>query len=61
MGSKSLTRIVFDGKGGAEAAERWDIGFGVRDAEVAPDGALWISEGSQNNNVPGNLYRLTPK
>jgi aldose sugar dehydrogenase len=61
MGSKSLTRIVFDGKGGAEAAERWDIGFGVRDAEVAPDGALWISEGSQNNNVPGNLYRVTPK
>jgi len=61
MGSKSLTRIVFDGKGGAEAAERWDIGFGVRDAEVAPDGALWISEGGLNNNAPGNLYRLTPK
>jgi aldose sugar dehydrogenase len=61
MGSKSLTRIVFDGKGGAKAAERWDIGFGVRDAEVAPDGALWISEGSQNNGVPGNLYRVTPK
>jgi glucose/arabinose dehydrogenase len=61
MGSKSLTRIVFDGKGGAKAAERWDMGFGVRDAEVAPDGALWISEGSQNNSIPGNLYRVTPK
>ena len=61
MGSKSLTRIVMDGRGGAKAAERWDIGFGVRDAEVAPDGALWISEGSQNNGNPGNLYRVTPK
>ena len=34
MTTKSLTRIVFDGKGGAVAAERWDIGFGVRDGEV---------------------------
>ena len=61
MTSKSLTRIVFDGKGGAAAAERWDMGFGVRDGQVAPDGALWISEGGLNNNLPGNVYRLTPK
>jgi glucose/arabinose dehydrogenase len=61
MGSKSLTRIVMDGKGGATAAERWDIGFGVRDLEVAPDGAIWISEGTQNNGNPGALYRVTPK
>ena len=61
MGSKSLTRIVMDGRGGATAMERWDMGFGVRDMEVAPDGAIWISEGSQNNGVPGALYRVTPK
>ena len=61
MASKSLTHIVMDGRGGAKATERWDIGFGIRDIEVAPDGALWISEGGQNNTAPGNLYRVTPK
>jgi glucose/arabinose dehydrogenase len=61
MGSRSLTRIVMDGKGGAKAAERWDIGFGVRDVAVAPDGAIWISEGGLNNNAKGGLYRATPK
>jgi glucose/arabinose dehydrogenase len=61
MGSKSLTRIVFDGKGGARAAERYDIGFGVRDVAMAPDGAIWISEGGINNANKGGLYRLTPK
>ena len=61
MATKSLTRIVFDGKGGAKTAERWDIGFGVRDGEVAPDGALWLSEGGLNNNLPGNIYRVTPQ
>ncbi len=61
MGSKSLTRIVFDGKGGARAAERYDIGFGVRDVAMAPDGAIWLSEGGLNNNAKGALYRVTPK
>jgi len=61
MASRSLTRIVMDGKGGATAAERWDMGFGLRDLEVAPDGAIWVSEGGQNNTAPGALYRLTPK
>ncbi len=61
MGSRSLTRIVFDGKGGARAAERYDMGFGVRDVAIAPDGAIWISEGGLNNNNKGALYRLTPK
>jgi glucose/arabinose dehydrogenase len=55
--SKSLTRITFDGKGGAAPAERWDIGFRVRDVEVAPDGALWMIEDAR----PGGLFRLTPK
>jgi glucose/arabinose dehydrogenase len=61
MGSKSLTRITFDGKGGAQAVERWDLGFGGRDVAVAPDGALWISEGGLNNAAKGALYRATPK
>jgi glucose/arabinose dehydrogenase len=56
MGSKSLTRITFDGKGGAKAVERWDMGFRVRDIEEAPDGALWAIDDAR----AGGLYRLTP-
>jgi glucose/arabinose dehydrogenase len=56
MGSNSLTRITFDGKGGAKAVERWDMGFRVRDIEEAPDGALWAVEDAR----AGGLYRLTP-
>jgi aldose sugar dehydrogenase len=55
--SKSITRITFDGKGGAKPAERWDVGHRVRDVEVAPDGALWMIEDSKT----GGLFRLTPK
>ena len=57
LASKSLTLIKFHGKGGATPAERWDIGFRVRDVEVAPDGALWMLEDAR----PGGLYRATPK
>ena len=57
MASESLTRITFDGTGGAKPAERWDMGFRVRDIEEAPDGALWAIEDAS----PGGLYRLTPK
>src|SRR6202453_3543772 len=55
--SKSITRITFDGKGGATPAERWDIGHRVRDVEVAPDGSLWMIEDSKT----GGLFRVTPK
>ncbi len=55
--SKSLTLITFDGKGGATPADRWDLGFRVRDVEVAPDGALWIIEDARS----GGLYRATAK
>src|SRR5215472_3259156 len=55
--SKALIRVTFDGKGGAEAVDRWDLGFRVRDVEVAPDGALWAVEDAK----PGRLVRLTPK
>ena len=57
MGTQSLNRITFDGKGGATAAERWSVGHRVRDVEVAPDGAIWIAEDAN----PGGLYRVTPK
>jgi glucose/arabinose dehydrogenase len=55
--SKALIRITFDDKGGAQTAERWDMGFRVRDVEVAPDGALWMVEDAK----PGRLVRVTPK
>jgi glucose/arabinose dehydrogenase len=55
--SKALMRITFDGKGGAQMAERWDVGFRVRDVAEAPDGALWMIEDAK----PGRLVRLTPK
>jgi len=56
LASKSLVRIIVDGKGGAQAVERWDMGHRVRDLEVAPDGALWMLEDAN----PGGLFRLTP-
>jgi glucose/arabinose dehydrogenase len=55
--TKSLSRITFDGKGGATPAERWDVGHHIRDVEVAPDGALWMLEDAN----PGALWRVTPK
>jgi len=55
--SKALIRITFDGKGGAQTAERWDVGHRIRDVEVAPDGAIWMIEDAK----PGGLFRLTPK
>ncbi len=56
LASKALIRITFDGKGGAQAVDRWDLGHRIRDVEVAPDGALWIIEDAK----PGGLFRLTP-
>jgi glucose/arabinose dehydrogenase len=55
--SKALIRITFDGKGGAQTAERWDVGHRIRDVEVAPDGALWMIEDAKS----GGVFRLTPK
>jgi glucose/arabinose dehydrogenase len=57
MGTQSLTRVIFDGKGGAKIAERWGIGKRVRDVAQAPDGALWLLEDA----APGALIRVTPK
>jgi len=57
MVSQSLTRVTFDGKGGATPAERWSVGHRIRDVEVGPDGALWMLEDAN----PGALFRVTPK
>jgi glucose/arabinose dehydrogenase len=55
LATKSLTRITFDGKGGATAVDRWKLDFRVRDVEVAPDGSLWIIEDAAN----GGLFHAT--
>lgn len=55
--TKSLSRVTFDGKGGATPAERWDVGHQIRDVAVGPDGAIWMIE----NANPGGLFRVTPK
>ena len=57
MGSKSLNRIIFDGHGGAKAAERWDVGRRIRDVEEGPDGSLWMLEDAN----PGALIHVTPQ
>jgi glucose/arabinose dehydrogenase len=57
MASQSLTRVTFDGKGGATPVERWSIGHRIRDIAVAPDGAIWMIEDAN----PGALFRVTSK
>jgi glucose/arabinose dehydrogenase len=56
LATMSLVRITFDGEGGAQAVDRWNMGFRVRDVEEAPDGALWMIEDAK----PGRLVRATP-
>jgi glucose/arabinose dehydrogenase len=56
LSSMSLNRIVFDGKGGARLAQRWDVGKRIRDVEQAPDGSLWMVE----DDKPGALIHVTP-
>jgi aldose sugar dehydrogenase len=56
MATKTLSRITFSGAN-ATAQERWDVGHRIRDAAVAPDGAVWLVEDSN----PGGLFRVTPK
>jgi glucose/arabinose dehydrogenase len=57
MGTRSLNRIIMDGKGGAKMAERWDMGKRIRDVAQAPDGSLWLLEDAN----PGALIHVTPK
>ena len=57
LATKSLVRIIFDGHGGAKAAERWNVGHRIRDVEEGPDGSLWMLEDSSS----GALIHVTPK
>jgi glucose/arabinose dehydrogenase len=57
LASTTLNRIIFDGKGGAKTAERWDVGKRIRDVEQGPDGSLWMLEDAN----PGALIHVTPK
>jgi len=57
MASMSLVRILFDGKGGAKTAERWDVGKRIRDVAQGPDGSVWMLEDAN----PGALIHVTPK
>src|SRR5471030_438832 len=57
LATKSLTRIVFDGHGGAKTAERWGVGHRIRDVEQGPDGSLWMLEDANS----GALIHVTPK
>jgi glucose/arabinose dehydrogenase len=57
MATKTLNRITFDGKGGAAPAERWVVGYRIRDVAVGPDGALWMIEDANQ----GGLFKVTPK
>ena len=56
MGTKTLNRLIVSGAA-AKPAERWDVGFRLRDVETGPDGALWMLEDAN----PGRLFRVTPK
>ncbi len=57
MATMSLSRFIFDGHGGAKAAERWSVGHRIRDVEEGPDGSLWMLEDAN----PGGLFHVTPK
>jgi glucose/arabinose dehydrogenase len=57
LAGETIVRVTFDGKGGATAAQRWNIGKRIRDIEEAPDGSLWMLEDAK----PGGLFHLTPK
>lgn len=56
MSSRTLNRVVFDGRGGAQTAERWNVGRRIRDVEQGPDGSLWMLEDAN----PGAVIHVTP-
>jgi aldose sugar dehydrogenase len=57
MATMTISRVVFDGHGGARIADRWGVGHRIRDIEEGPDGSLWALE----DDNPGALFHITPK
>lgn len=57
LATKSLVLLKLDGKGGATAIDRYDVGHRVRDIEEAPDGSLWMVEDDKS----GGLFHVTPQ
>ena len=57
MDTMLLSRVIFDGKGGAKMAERWSVGKIIRDVAEGPDGSLWMLE----DGDLGGLIHVTPK
>jgi glucose/arabinose dehydrogenase len=57
LGGRTLNRLAFDANGMPTPAERWAMGFRVRDVKPGPDGALWLIEDA----AAGGVYRMTPK
>ncbi|MBB4952212.1 glucose/arabinose dehydrogenase [Agrobacterium vitis] len=56
LASMALIRVTFDGRGGAQEADRFDMQARIRDVATAPDGAVWVIE----DDSDGRLLRLTP-
>ncbi len=56
LSSKALVRVSFDGDD-AEEAQRFDMGFRVRDVEQGPKGAIWVLEDGRSGS--GQLLKLT--
>jgi len=57
LATMTLNRIIFDGKGGAKTAERWDVGKRIRDVEQGPMARCGLLEDAN----PGALMHVTPK
>jgi len=58
LSSKALVRVDFDGDD-AQEAQRFDMGFRVRDVEQGPEGAIWLLEDGRRGS--GNLVKLTSR
>lgn len=59
LSGTGLVRITFDGTK-AQQAERFNLGYRVREVMTGPDGALWILADGERGGV-GKLLKLTPQ
>jgi glucose/arabinose dehydrogenase len=56
LAAQVLVRVSFRADRQPDEAERWQMDNRIRDVAVAPDGAVWLIEDSED----GKLLRLTP-